>query len=430
MFSAFLVIFGILFIAYSYSYSAGGDLTGRSGRIYRIFTVFLGAAMVIVLFLGGVSGFTTRLWDYGIIPPVLFPLFFAFPAFLTCINVVTLIQNRTEKTAVTDLMTISIGGIMWYILVGISMEIYEKPWYEPVYPNGYHEFLSSDYRSNIVLLTVLGLVSLAVLSALNGRKLPPLVSALLTALTAVGLALFTMVNVQLLKNFRPIHIMLWLYVLDLYLVAARRVRQSIESQVRRARERQTQFRSKASERLHKLMTRVSGMTALSFLLILPVVLVFEVMYIIFGQGADGFIKAFTETADWTFSQQTPPPPVDYEGHYLCTVAAGGHRKVVKPLRFGIRRGERIVVNRQLLTANAFEDMIKERFPGFHRAVRSFYDKHGYPISRHIKTQLRADIVYVLMKPLELIFITALYLFDTEPENRIAVQYSEYKGRNG
>lgn len=430
MFSAFLVIFGILFIAYAYSYSAGGDLTGRSGRIYRVFTVFLGAAMVIVLLMGGVSGFTTRLWDYGVIPPVLFPLFFAFPAFLTCINVVTLIQNRTEKTAVTDLMTISIGGIMWYILVGISMEIYEKPWYEPVCPNGYHEFLSSDYRSNIVLLTVLGLVSLAVLSALNGRELPPLVSALLTALTAVGLALFTLVNVQLLKNFRPIHIMLWLYVLDLYLVAARRVRQSIESQVRRARERQTQFRSKASERLHKLMTRVSGMTALSFLLILPVVLVFEVMYIIFGQGADGFIKAFTETADWTFSQQTPPPPIDYEGHYLCTVAAGGHRKVVKPLRYGIRRGERIVVNRQLLTANAFEDMIKERFPGFHRAVRSFYDKHGYPISRHIKTQLRADIVYVLMKPLELIFITALYLFDTEPENRIAVQYSEYKGRNG
>ena len=430
MFSAFLVIFGILFIAYSYSYSADGDLTGRSGRIYRVFTVFLGAAMVIVLFRGGVSGFTTRLWDYGIIPPVLFPLFFAFPAFLTCINVVTLIQNRTEKTAVTDLMTISIGGIMWYILVGISMEIYEKPWYEPVHPNGYHEFLSSDYRSNIVLLTVLGLVSLAVLSALNGRKLPPLVSALLTALTAVGLVLFTLVNVQLLKNFRPIHIMLWLYVLDLYLVAARRVRQSIESQVRRARERQTQFRSKASEGLHKLMTRVSGMTALSFLLILPVILVFEVIYIILGQGADGFIKAFTETADWTFSQQTPPPPVDFEGHYLCTVAAGGHRKVVKPLRYGIRRGERIVVNRQLLTANAFEDMIKERFPGFHRSVRSFYDKHGYPISRHIKTQLRADIVYVLMKPLELIFITALYLFDTEPENRIAVQYSEYKGRNG
>ena len=159
MFSAFLVIFGILFIAYSYSYSADGDLTGRSGRIYRVFTVFLGAAMVIVLFRGGVSGFTTRLWDYGIIPPVLFPLFFAFPAFLTCINVVTLIQNRTEKTAVTDLMTISIGGIMWYILVGISMEIYEKPWYEPVHPNGYHEFLSSDYQSNIVLLTVLGLVS-------------------------------------------------------------------------------------------------------------------------------------------------------------------------------------------------------------------------------------------------------------------------------
>ena len=103
---------------------------------------------------------------------------------------------------------------------------------------------------------------------------------------------------------------------------------------------------------------------------------------------------------------------------------------MKPLRYGVRRGERIVVNRQLLIANAFEDLIHERCPRLHRRVRSFYDRHGYPISRHITTKLRADIVYILMKPLELIFITVLYLFDTEPENRIAVQYSEYKRRIG
>jgi hypothetical protein len=41
-----------------------------------------------------------------------------------------------------------------------------------------------------------------------------------------------------------------------------------------------------------------------------------------------------------------------DGHYLCTVSAKGHKKLVKPIRAGIRRGSRISVNHQLLIANA------------------------------------------------------------------------------
>jgi hypothetical protein len=171
------------------------------------------------------------------------------------------------------------------------------------------------------------------------------------------------------------------------------------------------------------------MTAFSFLLVFPVAAVLEIIFIICGQGADGFIKAFTMTADWTFSTQTPPPPLEYYGHYLCTVAAGGHEKVVKPIRYGKRLGKKIVVNRQLLTANAFEDLIKEKFPHIHHEIRRLYDKYGYPISKHITTQFRADVVYILMKPLEYIFIFVLYLCDNHPENRIAVQYSDYKKEN-
>lgn len=70
-----------------------------------------------------------------------------------------------------------------------------------------------------------------------------------------------------------------------------------------------------------------------------------------GQGADAPIKAFTDTADWTFSKQLPPPPLKYEGHYLCTVAAGGHKKIVKPLRYGTRWGATIVVSRQYAYRN-------------------------------------------------------------------------------
>ena len=117
-----------------------------------------------------------------------------------------------------------------------------------------------------------------------------------------------------------------------------------------------------------------------------------------------------------------PPNVEMDEHYLCTVAAGGHEKIVKPIRMGERHGHRIVVNRQLLIANAFEQVLEEKTPKMHRTIRNFYDKHGYPIARHIRTKTMADVVYFLMKPLEWIFLIVLYMTDPRPENRIATQY--------
>jgi len=143
---------------------------------------------------------------------------------------------------------------------------------------------------------------------------------------------------------------------------------------------------------------------------------------LFGQKPDSIIKAFTETSDWTLSQHIAPPPVEVDAHYLCTVSLRGHRRLVKPVRYGIRSGNKIVVNRQLMVANAFEELIQEKFPRIHKVIRHGYDKYGYPLSNLITTKCKADIVYILMKPLEYIFLIILYLMDEKPENRIASQY--------
>ena len=83
----------------------------------------------------------------------------------------------------------------------------------------------------------------------------------------------------------------------------------------------------------------------------------------------------------------------------------------------------IVVNRQLAVANAFEELLQERLP---RLVRHFYDNHGYPLSQKITTPFRADLVYLLMKPLKWLFAAVLYSFDLAPECRIARQYTVQK----
>lgn len=84
--------------------------------------------------------------------------------------------------------------------------------------------------------------------------------------------------------------------------------------------------------------------------------------------------------------------------------------------------EKNCCNRQLCVANAFEDLIQEKTPRFHHFVRYIYDKYGYPISKHINTATKADITYIVMKPLEWVFLAILYMFDIKPENRIATQY--------
>ena len=156
--------------------------------------------------------------------------------------------------------------------------------------------------------------------------------------------------------------------------------------------------------------------------LLPVLGILVGLLILFGQQPDSIIKVFTQTSDWVLSGEISPPPVAYDTHYLCTVSLRGHKKIVKPLRYGIRRGEKIVVNRQICVANEFEQLLEEKAPHLHRKIRRFYDTYGYPVSRHINTAWAADIVYILMKPLEWFFVAVLYLVDPKPENRINSQY--------
>ncbi|MCI9502966.1 MAG: hypothetical protein HFG76_13415 [Hungatella sp.] len=162
----------------------------------------------------------------------------------------------------------------------------------------------------------------------------------------------------------------------------------------------------------------------TFILLWPLAGLCLMILALFGQRPDNVIRAWTETSQWNLSTKISPPNLITPGHYLCTVAATGHKCLVKPERIGIRRGQQVVVNRQLCVANAFEQILEERLPGFHRKVRSFYDAYGLPVSRLIRSPYEADAVYLLMKPLEWIFLAVIYLNDARPEDRIRAQYTD------
>jgi hypothetical protein len=76
-----------------------------------------------------------------------------------------------------------------------------------------------------------------------------------------------------------------------------------------------------------------------------------------------------------------------------------------------------------LIANAFEEMIQDISPTLHRGIRNLYDKYGYNLSKKINTPFRSNLTYILMKPLEWVFLLSLYLLCKNPEKKINKQYA-------
>ncbi len=347
------------------------------------------------------------------------------PATFTIINIICWFKDKPRLEKVSAVITILLGGIM-YLFLSILLFSLSGDWYDAVYDFEYHHFISTDYSPGIIIPAFLGLAAYFWLLFTKTKNKPPLVESLAVALVLILNIINIATAIQLGKNIiehLPASILLYVYHFNIVTLSARAVSKRLKEYLKYYAGREDEMEQ--HENTGKIYRTLKGICSYAFpvlIALFAVVCVLEIIFLISGQGLDAPVKAFTDTADWTFSKQIPPPPLEYDGHYLCTVAAGGHKKIVKPQRLGRRRGAIIVVNRQLSIANAFEEMIRERHPVFHKHIRHFYDTHGYPVSRLITTQTRADIVYFIMKPLEWIFLVYLYLTDPRPEVRINRQY--------
>ena len=347
---------------------------------------------------------------------------FVMPVILTIWNIYNCCSSKPKKEKTVSCLTIFMGGILYFFLYAIQFNT-AGDWYEQVNTMENHYSISSEYAWAVGALILLSFVGYFILLFIEASKIPPLISVMSVAMLAL-LNIFQIVYaIQIARNVSGLDLYLYVYYANILILSASVIRKQIIQQVDIAANKKLDGNEhRIFQWMYSRMTSFSKYSMLVFICMFFIVAVFEIIFVLVGQGVDAPIKAFTDTADWTFSKQVPPPPVDYEGHYLCTVAAGGHRKVVRPLRLGTRRGKTIIVNRQLCIANAFEEVIQEKFPRFHKSIRYFYDTYGYPVSRHITSPVKADIVYILMKPLEWAFLIFLYLVDLHPEERIGRQY--------
>jgi hypothetical protein len=297
---------------------------------------------------------------------------------------------ETKFFKICNIYTV-IGGLIKTGYVILDLPVYTKP--VNLSSSTFLSLHEPIFRENLPPIAFIMLLAIAAYFFLSyyKEKYPPILRQLMLTFLYAGMTVSIFWAIQLCKNINIIVILLLLYPFNFILLSVLLIKKEYKS-----------------------------MRFISFLLLIPVIAVIVGVSMIFGRDATVLSDAFTKTSDWTFSKEVSPPPID--GHYLCTAAVKGHKKLVKPIRYGKRHGHTIIVNRQLQIANAFEELISEKAPKIHKFIRSNYDKHGYPLSKHINSPAAADAVYILMKPLEWFFLCTLYIFSKKPEERISKQY--------
>jgi len=349
-----------------------------------------------------------------------------FPFGISVVNLagVFLGPQHTKTFHLFAAITLIGGAALTYFYITIEVsDIIMKDWQEVLYNTQVHAPVWSEGVSSLALIVGLGVVAYCVLAHRRAYELPPLLIVVCMGALYLWGIVCVIWCVQLSGGednpFRVGYLPLLVLPINCIFLILREIRMKLLEWNSAAESR---AQKEWTDPWNRLLQRSELWPVLALVAMLPILGILMCILVLFGQAPDVLIRAFTETADWRLSEKVAPPNLHYDEHYLCTVAAGGDRRIVKPLRMGVRHGHRVVVNRQLQIANAFEQVLEERMPRAHRRIRRFYDTHGYPIARHIRTKRACDMVYLLMKPLEWCFLLVLYLTDVRPEDRIAVQY--------
>ncbi|MCQ9209911.1 DUF6688 domain-containing protein [Granulicatella seriolae] len=299
----------------------------------------------------------------------------------------------------------------------------QKDWPIQLINDDVHNPIYSKALPLVVTVAILSIVAYVYLSFVKLEKTSPIKIILSFSMMLLGLIQSVILIYQLSPRLAPYQYGTFILFPLNFIIISLSLFRIIVSQWNQKQSRLNKvYSNPLLQKINLILSSTKSWPIAILIFSLPLLAVGVGILVLFGQSPALIIKTWTETSEWSLSEQVSPQNVFQDEHYLCTVAAGGHKKIVKPIRYGVRHGHIVVVNRQLSIANAFEQVIEEKAPRFHKVVRFVYDRYGFPLARLVKSKTSADIVYVLMKPLEWFFLIILYFTDANPENRIALQY--------
>ncbi len=103
---------------------------------------------------------------------------------------------------------------------------------------------------------------------------------------------------------------------------------------------------------------------------------------------------------WSYKSYQSLPETD--NCFVATAAMRGHTEIVGPLAKIRRNGRVRVASRQMIILWRFEDLWRLRATASHAWFRRFYNRFGPIFARRITSPFLSDIVYLALKPVELL----------------------------
>lgn len=349
-----------------------------------------------------------------------------YPFVLTLLNLVFCLRKGGSEawrraSRRIEAVTMILGILFSLLLCCVTNIDFAAHWTETLAGGRLHSPVWPEAWPAVAACLTVGLIGYGILRRSVLGAMPPLLIVLAISAMYVGMGTCILWVIQFFVTDR-LEFFFCLLPLNWLLICIRTIREKAADWKQMEEAEKRSFQNPFLEGLNRKVMDSCTWPLWTFLLLWPLLGLLLILLALFGQRPADLIRAWTETSQWNLSARISPPNIVAGDHYLCTVAAGGHRHLVKPLRTGVRRGRPVVVNRQLCVANAFEQVLEERFPPAHRRIRDFYDHYGLPIARLIRSPYAADAVYIAMKPLEWFFLLILYLSDARPEDRIRMQY--------
>ena len=218
----------------------------------------------------------------------------------------------------------------------------------------YHAPIASWSLPTVLTILALGIIAYLILR-INKKKMAPLITVALLSCTLICSIYMLLFIIQVAFAHINFHDLLLLIFPINYILCTIKLQIDIINKYKNNEETK-QYSNKYLNKISNILCNAENWKIGQLIIAIPVLTIMICILLLFGQRPDEAIRAFLETSDWNLSTfVSQPMPIEYVGHYLCTVSLKGHKKIVKPTRIGIRYGNKIIVNRQLCIANAFED---------------------------------------------------------------------------
>jgi len=345
--------------------------------------------------------------------------------------IIWILLERLKSDSTKIEKSLGVLSFLTFVAFVFVLKYHSTPYFKDIDPfiEPCYSPISYKHSGGIILIHILSLVSMFQLFV-KEFKLPPLQITLFIVMLVLGVLNNSQFLYQISEHDTSnIHlwsddntnILLSLYPIILIIIAFGILYKLIRNKAKLNTE--LTYKNKWLNLINTKLVQTQNLPFYSILITIPFLIILLLLLMLFGQDTESLSKVYSETATWKYSQHIHPPTVDdRHGHYLCTVAAYGNPIIVKPIGIGRRNNRTIIINRQLQIANAFENIIERISPECHGVIRTNYDKYGINLAIRINNERLSNLTYILMKPIEWMFLICLYLYFVEPEKVINEQY--------